>query len=65
MRREGHGEIKNTCKNVIERHEGNDTHRQEQHSKMNITESRWSVVDWIQLAQDQPRNYCKPSGEHV
>jgi len=54
MKRAGHGEMKNTHKNVIKTHEGKTTQKLEQHNKMNITESKWLVVDWIQLAQDQP-----------
>lgn len=47
-------EMKNTHKNVIKRHDGKTIQTLEQHNKMNITESKWLVLDWIQLAQDQP-----------
>jgi len=54
MKRPGHGEMKNTHKNVIKRHEEKTTQRPEQHNKMNIAKSKRTVLDWIQLAQDQP-----------
>jgi hypothetical protein len=40
MKRAGHVEMKNTCNNVVKRHEGKTIYRREQHNKMNITDSK-------------------------
>jgi hypothetical protein len=41
MERAGCGETKNTCKNVVKRHEEKTTQTQEQDNKMNITGSKY------------------------